>query len=344
MSDFSPISASKQMIAISGKNFLDFSKTLKVGDVLQGKVLTVLGDGKYGVNFRGHHVIAESVNKFDAGQVIQGQVKDLGSKVVMRLVDSDTLVGVLPKAEFAKALRQLSVNPSLTSLIQDSSLLLGELSKQNSAIGKLLSKFLSLLDVKGQDFESFVRNLFSKKGNKKLSKLLMQLAQELEQSDLDIKAKSHLKRFMHDMLKNLEAQAYINKDSNAAGMHAYLQIPFFIGDKANNLELKIFDAKHEDPDANGLRINLDFELSNLGAMSFILNLEENSLDISIFSEKEEVMDLISVSNQGFLNSLKALGYSVRSFNSYLYESDQAKTLGIDQKKDFYSVRRIDTVA
>lgn len=344
MSELSPISANKQMIAISGKNFLEFSKTLKVGDVLQGRVLAVLGDNKYGVAFRGHNVVAESVNKFETGQLIQGQVKDLGAKVVMRLVDSDTLVGVLPKAEFAKVFKHISINPSMAAILKDSSLLLSELSSSDLNVAKLVNEFLSLFELEGKGIESFLRNFLSKKGNKKVTQLMDKLNSLVEKSDLGEKNKTHFKQFVNNLLKNLETQGHINKDISSEGAYSYMQIPFFIKGESNSLDLKIYESKQEDPKKEGLRINLDFELSRLGALTFSINLNEKILDLGVFAEKKPVLDLIKLSSKALIDSLKAMGYSMRSFNSYLFDSAEAKNLDVGPKRDFYSIRRIDTVA
>lgn len=350
MSDLGPISSAKQTIAISGKNFLDFSKTLKVGDVIQGKVLSVLGNNKYGVHFRGHNVIAESTNKFETGQLIQGQIKDLGSKVIMRLVDKNTLVGILPKHKFLRSFNQLSVNPNLGTMFKNSFGLLQGLAGANTESSSLISQLLVILDPRqfkstdGSKLNSFVRNLLSKKTMENLAGMISKLRDNIEQLELDSKQSSQLKLLLEGLTKNIEAQAQINKDINQAGMFAYLQVPFLMNNQMQNLELKVFDASSSDKDQGRVKINLEFDLKNLGLMVFSIDIEEDILDIRIFSERRELLALVDENSRSLLSGLSSLGFSPRSLNSFLFESVEAQKEGISSKLDFFSIRRIDTVA
>lgn len=354
MSAINPISVTKQTIAISGKNFLDFSKSLRVGDVLQGRVLSVLGDGKYGIHFRGHNVVAESTNRFETGQIIQGQVKDLGSKVVMRLVDSNTLVGVMPKQEFIKSFNQISISPSLGSLYSSSMGLLQGLSSQGGSLSDLAIQLLAIFDPKhfkqssGKGLDAFVRNIFSKETAAKVgslsSKLRFLLEQDKHSSGIDAKQLDKLKNFLDAIVKNLEAQGHINKNVNEEGLYAYMQLPFVVGEQANRLELKLFDESEGKGEKSRLCLNLDFELKNLGALLFNIHISDNDLEIKVFSETEAVNNLIKASSKSLLESIEAMGYKVSAFKAYLFESDVANQQGLNSKLDFFSVRRIDTVA
>lgn len=356
MADIGRIGVPKSLLAISNRDFKDFSKSLNIGDVLKGKIISNLGESKYGINFRGFNIVAESEHAFQEGDVIKGQVRMLEPKVLLRLVSSDALVGVLNKEQYANILTQSSVKPFIGDVFRGMDSLVKLLESQEivSTFPELVSIVDSMrkmsLDSKSKDSLSKIINLiFSKNNRVKLSGALKGInaklidAKFLKSIGLAEKNASFLRNITSDILKNFEAQSYLNKSLKDHGLMAYLQLPINLNESTQTLEFKIYKDGQGKNKEDIVNIQVGASTTSLGDLMFILTVQGNSIDAVALSESKETGMFLQAYAENFKQLMENKNFSLKSFSSIQFNSPEAEKIG-KGNQDFFKVRRIDTVA
>jgi len=68
---------------------LDFSQTLNIGQIIEGKVLRQFDDTRYSVTFGDHERVVDSSIPLSAGDVLYGRVIGLGERVELQRIYRD---------------------------------------------------------------------------------------------------------------------------------------------------------------------------------------------------------------------------------------------------------------
>jgi len=102
------------LLTISTTSAEDLASLLRVGQILQGRVIADLGGGKWVVNFNGANVVAESETPLARNVPISVEVAELSDRIAMRLIPPDAVVSAATEArtdQIVQLLSDLRVSP-----------------------------------------------------------------------------------------------------------------------------------------------------------------------------------------------------------------------------------------
>ena len=83
-----------------------FRATLKLGEIIRGRVMRSIGEGRYAVNFQGHERVVDSTIPLRTDDILHGRVVAVGDRVELQQGDWERVLIVrelkdrpVPKAE-----------------------------------------------------------------------------------------------------------------------------------------------------------------------------------------------------------------------------------------------------
>jgi len=257
-----------------------FIANLAAGQMLEGKVMRVLSDNTFLINFTGSKVVAESMFSLKPGQQIQVRVVQTHPRVVMSLVTE----GILEQKALSliRSYLPLQINwgelvESLSEVLTGKELHLLEMAVNREVLEKVLSSLssLSLNEDKVSDsgnIKQFVEHsglLYESKlkqslflgerlprqlvevVEKDLKGLLLRLSQELEDAtgrlnesrDIVLSTKvGDLLRTVNSSIKNIEIHQLVNYLTTRNDQQLVLQIPLVLPEGIKTAELYIRDG------------------------------------------------------------------------------------------------------
>lgn len=264
-------------ILLSPSQKLTFIANLTVGQLLEGKVVRVLSDHTFLINFMGSKVVAESMIPLKPGQQIQVRVAQTHPQVVMNLVTEE-----IPEQRVLSLIRSylpLQIHwgeliENLRGALTDRELCLLEMVVDREVLGKVISFLSSLsfgadkvgdsknikqfIEHSGLLYESKLKQSLFLGGRvpKHLMKviendlkgLLLKLSQELEEAagrlndnrDIILRGKVvNLLRTVNSSIKSIELHQLVNYLTTRNDQQLVFQIPFVLPEGIKTAELYI---------------------------------------------------------------------------------------------------------
>ena len=254
-----------------------FIANLTVGQLLEGKVVRLLSNQKFLINFKGLEVVAESMVPLKPGQQIQVRAVKIHPQVVMNLV----MEGI-PEQKALSLLRSYLPSQinwgeligSLREVLTDEELHLLEIVVDRELLGKVVSSLSSLsfdedktgnsekikqfIEHAGLFYESKLKESLSlgKRLPRQLMKivekdfkgLLLKLSQELEKAaeslnnegDALLRSKViNLLRTVNSLIKRIELHQLVNYLATKNDQQLVFQIPLILPEGIKTAELYI---------------------------------------------------------------------------------------------------------
>ena len=322
--------------------------TLKVGDLLKGKVLKVLPDGRAIISFKGTSVVVRPKMALMPKEEIFARVETLGSEIRLGLLSKQAKV----EGEFLRTLAQVwRSNASMGELAD----LLREAVAPLRAGGELRSSELALIDrilallgpPRDADAAAIARRLSSlarlfglmheatiaraillgtpfilikrqlqKTLKPNLERLIKMLSGRLfNLTNRGPAAREQIGRLLNvcsSLYDNLEFQQLANHFLNQRGAQLYMQLPVLWQGESGVTELMVSSRKE---DAREGRINpkrcqvsLLIDLSGLGRVKAVASINNRTASCLFATERKAVKDLIIKHSSELVDGLKAVGF------------------------------------
>ena len=322
--------------------------TLKVGDLLKGKVLKVLPDGRAIVSFKGTSVVVRPKVALSPKEEIFARVQTLGSEIKLGLLSKQAKV----EGEFLRTLAQAWRSNASIGKLAD---LLREAAAPLRAGGELRSNELSLIDrilallapresadpaaiaerlsslarafglmheatiaraiLLGAPFMLLKRQL-QKTLKPNLGKLVNMLSSKL--SSLTVRepaARLQIERLLNlcsSLYDNVEFQQLANHFLKQKRAQLYMQLPLLWQEESGAAELMV---RSREEDARDGRINPDqcqvsllIDLSGLGRVKAVAAIDKRTASCLFATEKKAVKDLIVKHSAELVDGLTAVGF------------------------------------
>jgi hypothetical protein len=149
----------------SNRSIEQFKSSLRIGQILKGRVLYILDDRRSLIRFRGFNVVTESQERLFRGQLVTARVIEIGDKVIMRIVRDGAAqgeqgnvmqvvsvdeiledIGITPD-RFTRSLVEAMIRynmPIRPDLVESMSVFLMEIGRADMAEAVVLAKLIGL--------------------------------------------------------------------------------------------------------------------------------------------------------------------------------------------------------
>ncbi|HUT03508.1 MAG TPA: hypothetical protein VM163_06415 [bacterium] len=322
--------------------------TLKVGDVLKGKVLKVLPDGRAIVSFKGTSVVVRPKVALSPKEEILARVQTLGSEIRLGLLSKHAKVEGEFLRTLAQAWRSNGSIGKLTDLLREAAAPLragGELrSSELSLIDRILAllgpqespdpaaiaeRLSSLAKMFGLMHEATIARaillgtpfmLLKRQLQKTLKPSLKRLVNMLSSrlsglTGREPAARVQIERLLNlcsSLYDNVEFQQLANHFLNQKGAQLYMQLPLFWQGESGVAELMVSSRKEDAKDGrinpDRCQVSLLIDLSGLGRVKAVAAINNRTASCLFATEKEAVKSLIVKHSAELVDGLTAVGF------------------------------------
>ncbi len=322
--------------------------TLRVGDLLKGKVLRILPDGRAIISFKGTEIVARPKVALSAGEEIFAKVQTLGSEIKLGLLSkqarlqseflrtlgrtwqSNASLGKLADMLAAARLRAASgLKSSELSILDRILALLGPGEKAGSAaiaerlmslaraLGLVHEASMARAIVLGTPFMLLKRQL-QKSLKPNLEKLVAMISKRVSGGGIrDAATRTNLQRVLSlctDLYDNVEFQQLANHFLRQRGAQLYLQLPVVWLGESGVAELMVRsrkeDAKDGRIDPDRCQIVLLIDLSALGRIKAVAAVNDGRISCLFATERKAVREFIVEHSGRLADGLQAVGFKV----------------------------------
>ncbi len=322
--------------------------TLRVGDLLKGKVLRILPDGRAIISFKGTEIVARPKVALSAGEEIFAKVQTLGSEIKLGLLSkqarlqseflrtlgrtwqSNASLGKLADMLAAARLRAASaLKASELSILDRILALLGPGEKAGSAaiaerlmslaraLGLVHEASIARAMVLGTPFMLLKRQL-QKSLKPNLEKLVAMISNRVSGGGIrDAATRANLQLVLSlctDLYDNVEFQQLANHFLRQRGAQLYLQLPVVWLGESGVAELMVRSRKEDtrdgkiDPDR--CQIVLLIDLSALGRIKAVAAINDGRISCLFATERKAVREFIVEHSERLADGLQAVGLKV----------------------------------
>jgi len=360
-----------------------FIANLAEGQLLEGKVVKVLNNNTYLVNFRGSKVVAESMIPLKTGQGIQVRVVQTYPQVVMNLIRE-----VIPEQKVLSLIRSylpLQINwaeliEDLSRVLTDREFRLLEMIVDKEMLEKVLLSLSSLsfdenkvgnsenikqfIEYSGLLYESKLkRSLFRRKGlpeqlmktvEKDFKGLLLRLSKKLEDvmerlnesEEIVLKSKvGSLLRKVSSSIKRIELHQLVNYLTIRNDQQLVFQIPLILPDGLKTAELYIRNNyKKGRKKQDDFHIVFLLNMKGLGELRIDTHLFKKRIGCKIQVGNVETANFVKGNLSELSQRLESLGYIVDKLECFVSCGDDAKKEAPIQGFPLLEMRLLDVVA
>jgi len=321
---------------------------LKMGEVVEGKVLRLLEDGRAVLSLKGREIVARPKVALAPGEEILARVQSLGREIVLSLFSRQgrvqaRVLRILAKtlqsarsftslsAELAALSSELKASGTLsardTALLQRIVSLIGPSSEAEAAA--IEARLASLANVIGLSYEALVAQSVVAGGpilllkrrlqgvlKPNLARLIARLSQRLLRAGPDDQgSKARLEELLtlcRSLFDQIEFTQLANQFLARFGAAAYLKLPLLVRGQTGLAELLIRSMREDSQDGkinpNRCQITLVVDLSGLGRARVVATIADRSMSCLVATQAEEAKEYISKHSDELVSALKAAGY------------------------------------
>lgn len=282
----------------------DFLKNnLKQGDILSGRIVKSLKDGKYLIEIKNSNVLAESELPLSEGEKVYLKVVKVSSKLELQIIRGENILQ--NPEEKILFLKKIGIEPSrlfinILEVLKENKLPLNQ--KDITYIGGLLEKFIT--DDKKRLNKDTIRAviLLYKKGVTIEEELINEIEMLLENNTTPEKIIKIFKKI-------IDKTGDINEKENYP---AYLNFPFSADFKKEWIELFLFkeNIKRHPGESSTITIHIFFETQALGRFKIVINSIGKRLDIVFYIEDEEVLQFFQTEKKILAEKLASIDLKV----------------------------------
>jgi len=322
----------------------------RLGELLKGKVLKILPDGRAIISFKDTTIVARPKVALSAGEEIFAKVQTLGDEIKLGLLSrhaklqseflrtlgrawqSNASVGKLTDmlAKAAPTLRTGNILRSSELSILDRILaLLGPGEKADSA--SLANRLTSLAKALGLMHEASIAHAIAlgtpimllkrqlqKSLKPNLDRLIAMISKRLSGGSIrDAATRANLERLLSlcaDLYDNVEFQQLANHFLKQRGAQVYLQLPLFWMGESGVAELMVRskkeDARKGRIDPDRCQISLLIDFSALGRIKAVAAINNGTINCLFATERKAVRDFIVEHSERLADGLQAVGFKV----------------------------------
>ncbi|MBN1593164.1 MAG: flagellar hook-length control protein FliK [Candidatus Coatesbacteria bacterium] len=326
------------------------SLSLKVGDLLKGKVLKLLPDGRALISIKGANILTRPKMSLAPGEEIFAKVQSLGSEITLGLLSKQAKL----QNDFLQVLgRAWQQNSSISKLAEG----LAKVATSLKSADALKSNELSTLDriltlltgVEGRDASAIAKRLvglaralglnheasiaravalgtpviilkrqLQKTMKPNVEKLISMVSRRLSgEAKVEEGIKAQLERLLSlcgDIRDNVEFQQLANHFLRQRGAQLYMQMPLLWMGEDGLAELTVRskkdDAKEGQIDPDNCQFSVSIELSGLGRVKAIAAVSKKRISCLLATEKKAIREFIAEHSQILADGLNAAGFEV----------------------------------
>ena len=304
-------------------NFL--KNNLKQGDILNGRILKSLKDGKYLIEIKNSNVLAESELPLSEGETVYLKVVKISPRLELQIIREENILQ--SPEERILFLKKMGIEPSklflnILEVLKENKLPLNQ--KDIIYIGNLLEKFIA--EEKKRLNKDTIRAviLLYKKG----VKIEEELIDEIEELLNNEKNPEKIIRVFKKIIDRTE------NDAEKENYPAYLNFPFSADIKKDRVELFLFKehVKAKTGESATITIHIFFETQSLGRFKIIINSISKRLDIVFYFEEEEILQFFQSEKKILTEKLSAINLKVERL---LFK--KGKNLVTDKINTFFNI-------
>jgi hypothetical protein len=324
-----------KVIHITQGEIRGLSNQLSLGEVVEGKVIKVLGEYRALVSLKGVSVIAETPLHFPSQETFRVQVKQLVPQIILSLIPQadfmrDKLVSQLrtllpykiPLGELMEGLyKNVAVNQQLAEELKE----------------KLLSTLKTLIlhqNSTGYNFRDFINSLGLLHENQ-ISKYLLNPSRELPPDNLKglllsiwgersesqrlmlLPKDASLLNLVSLGIKNIELHQYFNLLTKENGNFYFFQLPIVLSQDLDTVDLYLYDHKDKATKENKkayFTLVFLLQLERLGGLKITALVSNKEVQARFITSGKLPAEFIQACLPELRSRLESLGYLVKTLS------------------------------
>jgi len=323
---------------------------LNVGELLKGRVLRILPDGRALISFKGINIVARPKMALSAGEEIFAKVQALGSEIrlgllskqaklqseflralgrtwqsgasVSRLADMLAKAAATLRAQNALKSSELSVLERILALLKpgekaDAATIAKRLMSLPKVLGLMHEASIARAIALGTPIIILKRQL-QKSLKPNLEKLMKMVAKRLLGTGVrDTVTRAQLRQLLSlcvDLHDNVEFQQLANHFLKQRDAQLYMQLPLLWKGEDGIAELAVRsrkeDAKNGRINPDRCQISLLIDLSGLGRIKAVAAINDGRINCLFATERKTIREFIAEHSQRLADGLHAVGFKV----------------------------------
>jgi len=339
-----PIGSGPRLV-MAGPESFDLLKSLRVGDLLVGRVTKILDGSRVLMNFRGAELIATTTVPMAEGIQIRGIVQAKGPPLILRILGGDLSEKTKMLIRFKSLASQLlpaTVDHPAIAFSRTQSATEGDWTKPltrwlaDFALGEGNfpdpGRVRAVLIYGGIFYERKTRQWIEAgaKGSFQEAEIdlkgaALKLLARMESHGKGARfAPENAARLLESVINKIELFQTANWLAHEEGLGFIFQIPLRFGGDLRTADLLVGLPHQKRGKRDGLRILLLLDLGGMGHFQIDANISQKGVTASIGVDREETVALVRTMTEELKRGLESQELTVVGIDCYLLEKSVAK--------------------